>query len=43
VRVKLSIGWCGSADKRSPHGPGIYRTLGLRARSDDVFILSQTA
>src|SRR5262249_46717550 len=32
-----------SAAKRSPHRPGTARTPGLRARSDGVFIVSQTA
>src|SRR5262245_54870453 len=43
--MKLSLGIsgrCGSAAKRSPHRPGISRAPGLRARSDVVFILSQT-
>src|SRR5262249_48961581 len=33
---------CGSAAKQSPHRPGISRTYGLRARSDDLFVVSQT-
>ena len=37
-----SIGRCGSAAKRSPHRPGIPRTLGLRARSDGRFIVTRT-
>src|SRR5262245_41385420 len=38
----MTGGRCGSAAKRSPHRPGISRALGLRARSDGVFILSRT-
>src|SRR5262249_15630192 len=41
--VFKTSGRCGSAAKRSPHRPGISRTLGLRARSDGRFIVSQTA
>src|SRR5262245_46398789 len=41
TQVRL-IGRCGSAAKRSPHRPGISRALGLRARRDGLFIVSQT-